>query len=114
MPEPGVYAATKAESGHDINISSRGAESSSARAVARPGTDAFACTPEAAAHAESQGIIIADTKFEFGLLSTGSRVRDPDWSKLGCGPPAVPVARPERDESAQRLSSNQDHGTRIR
>jgi phosphoribosylaminoimidazole-succinocarboxamide synthase len=68
LPEPIFTPATKAESGHDINIS----EAEAARLV---GADLIAklkaLTLEiyrrGCEHAESKGIIIADTKFEFGL-----------------------------------------------
>ena len=68
LPEPIFTPATKAESGHDVNVS----EEEAGRIV---GTDLIArlkaLTLEiyrrGVAHAESKGIIIADTKFEFGL-----------------------------------------------
>ena len=68
LPEPIFTPATKAESGHDENISAEAA----ARLV---GADRLAevarLTLEiyrrASAHAESCGIILADTKFEFGV-----------------------------------------------
>ena len=63
--------ATKAESGHDINISQDGA----GRLVGRELLDrlrdlTLALYARAAAHAESCGIVVADTKFEFGLVET--------------------------------------------
>jgi phosphoribosylaminoimidazole-succinocarboxamide synthase len=72
LPEPIFTPATKAESGHDVNIS----EEEAGRIV---GTDLVArlkaLTLEiyrrGAAHAESRGIIVADTKFEFGLIGAG-------------------------------------------
>jgi phosphoribosylaminoimidazole-succinocarboxamide synthase len=68
LPEPIFTPATKEESGHDINIS----EDEAAKIIGRPLTDRLrALTLEifrrGCAHAESKGIIIADTKFEFGL-----------------------------------------------
>ena len=68
LPEPIFTPATKAETGHDINIS----EDEAGRLV---GVDLLrrlkALTLEiyrrGCEHAESKGIIIADTKFEFGL-----------------------------------------------
>jgi phosphoribosylaminoimidazole-succinocarboxamide synthase len=68
LPEPIFTPATKAESGHDVNIS----EEEAGRLV---GADLIAklkrLTLEiyrrGCEHAESKGIIIADTKFEFGL-----------------------------------------------
>jgi phosphoribosylaminoimidazole-succinocarboxamide synthase len=69
LPEPIFTPATKAQSGHDINIS----ESDAARLVtpavlARLRALTLRLYSEGAAHAESCGIIVADTKFEFGLL----------------------------------------------
>jgi phosphoribosylaminoimidazole-succinocarboxamide synthase len=68
LPEPIFTPATKAESGHDINIS----EDEAAKIVGRALVDRVkALTLEifrrGCQHAESKGIIIADTKFEFGL-----------------------------------------------
>jgi phosphoribosylaminoimidazole-succinocarboxamide synthase len=68
LPEPIFTPATKAESGHDENISFDEA----ARLVGGPLMERLrALTLEiyrrGCEHAESKGIIIADTKFEFGL-----------------------------------------------
>jgi len=70
LPEPIFTPATKAATGHDENISFD-------QAVARVGAqlaerlralslEIYRC---AAAYAEPRGIILADTKFEFGLLN---------------------------------------------
>jgi phosphoribosylaminoimidazole-succinocarboxamide synthase len=72
LPDPIFTPATKAQSGHDINISE-------ADAAALVGPDVAARAREltlrlyaqGAAYAESRGIIVADTKFEFGLLPGG-------------------------------------------
>jgi phosphoribosylaminoimidazole-succinocarboxamide synthase len=69
LPEPIFTPATKAESGHDLNIP----EEEAARLV---GADLLATARrltlqlygEGAAHADAHGIIVADTKFEFGLV----------------------------------------------
>jgi phosphoribosylaminoimidazole-succinocarboxamide synthase len=68
LPQPIFTPATKAESGHDVNIS----EDEAARIVGRDLiTRLKQLTLEiyrrGCEHAESKGIIIADTKFEFGL-----------------------------------------------
>jgi phosphoribosylaminoimidazole-succinocarboxamide synthase len=71
LPAPIFTPATKAESGHDENISA-------ARAAALVGADTaahlervtLALYVRASAHAESRGIILADTKFEFGWTGT--------------------------------------------
>ena len=69
LPQPIFTPATKESSGHDINIS----EDRAAEMVGRPLLDrvkdlTLRLYAEGCAHAESRGIIIADTKFEFGLL----------------------------------------------
>ena len=77
LPEPIFTPATKAESGHDVNIS----EDEAARIIGRALTDRLkALTLEifrrGGEHAESKGIIIADTKFEFGLVGDGNPATD--------------------------------------
>ena len=87
LPTPIFTPATKEESGHDINIS----EAEAGRLV---GTDlirrlrelTLALYEHGAAHAESRGIILADTKFEFGLMPNGDiilidEVMTPDSSR---------------------------------
>ena len=74
LPEPIFTPATKAETGHDINIS----EAEAARLVdpavlARARALTLQLYAEGAAHAESCGIIVAATKFEFGLLPDDGR-----------------------------------------
>ncbi len=77
LPEPIFTPATKADTGHDINIS----EAEAARLVGAPLIARLkALTLEiyrrGTAHAESKGIIIADTKFEFGLVGAGDPATD--------------------------------------
>ena len=72
LPEPIFTPATKASSGHDINIS----EDEAARLVGRDLVDRLRqltlhLYSRGAAHAEPQGIIVADTKFEFGRVAEG-------------------------------------------
>jgi phosphoribosylaminoimidazole-succinocarboxamide synthase len=74
LPEPIFTPATKAQSGHDINIS----ESDAANLIGRRLLDrvrdlTLRMYAEGAAHAESRGIIVADTKLEFGLLPDDGR-----------------------------------------
>ncbi|OLC46729.1 MAG: phosphoribosylaminoimidazolesuccinocarboxamide synthase [Acidobacteria bacterium 13_1_40CM_2_64_6] len=74
LPQPIFTPATKAPSGHDINIS----ESDAANLIGRRLLDrvrdlTLRVYAEGAAHAESRGIIVADTKFEFGLLPDDGR-----------------------------------------
>ena len=69
LPEPIFTPATKAETGHDINISEAEAgEIVGAELVARLRDLTLALYRHGAEHAESCGIIVADTKFEFGLV----------------------------------------------
>ncbi len=67
LPEPIFTPATKAQSGHDENISlERAGEIVGAAAARRLEELSLRIYREAAAYAESRGIILADTKFEFG------------------------------------------------
>ncbi len=68
LPEPIFTPATKAESGHDINVSI--AEMSAAigeELTQKLEAISLRIYNEAAEFAETRGIIICDTKFEFGL-----------------------------------------------
>ncbi len=69
LPSPIFTPATKAETGHDINIAEEEAAArlGSAALVTRLRDITLALYARAAAHAESCGIILADTKFEFGF-----------------------------------------------
>ena len=87
LPQPIFTPATKATSGHDVNIS----EAEAGRLVG----DTLIATLRrltlelyafGTAHAESRGIILADTKFEFGVTEDGSvmlidEVMTPDSSR---------------------------------
>ena len=67
LPEPIFTPATKAESGHDENISADTAASQiGVEAVSFLERVTLALYSRASRHAESRGIILADTKFEFG------------------------------------------------
>ena len=71
LPEPIFTPATKATSGHDENITgARAAEIVGPNLIARLRDLTIALYAHGAAHAESRGIIVADTKFEFGLVRT--------------------------------------------
>ena len=87
LPEPIFTPATKADSGHDENIGE-------AAAAAIVGADVLATLKRltmalyahGVAHAESKGIILADTKFEFGITDAGElilidEVMTPDSSR---------------------------------
>ena len=70
LPEPIFTPATKAESGHDENISFEQAASLISKELAeRVRAVSMELYRRAAAYAEPRGIIVADTKFEFGLLN---------------------------------------------
>jgi phosphoribosylaminoimidazole-succinocarboxamide synthase len=70
LPEPIFTPATKAETGHDINISEQEAgRLVGADLIRRLKTLTLEIYRRGCEHAESKGIIIADTKFEFGLDS---------------------------------------------
>jgi len=88
LPEPIVTPATKAEEGHDLNISED-------EAAELCGADAYTAAREAALrlygfasrHAEERGIILADTKFELGLdvdgvVTLGDEALTPDSSRF--------------------------------
>ena len=70
LPEPIFTPATKAATGHDENISFERAASlvghERARRVREISLEIYR---HAAAYAEPRGILLADTKFEFGLLN---------------------------------------------
>ena len=87
LPQPIFTPATKATSGHDVNIS----EAEAGRIVgetliATLRALTLALYAFGTAHAESRGIILADTKFEFGLADDGAvmlidEVMTPDSSR---------------------------------
>ncbi|MHC4253211.1 MAG: phosphoribosylaminoimidazolesuccinocarboxamide synthase, partial [Planctomycetota bacterium] len=68
LTEPLFTPATKAERGHDENISyERASEIVGAESARKMRDSALAIYNKAAAYALERGIIIADTKFEFGV-----------------------------------------------
>jgi phosphoribosylaminoimidazole-succinocarboxamide synthase len=75
LPEPIFTPATKAVEGHDENIDEE-------RAAALCGEERYLAAKEAslalyrfgATHAQARGIVLADTKFEFGVAPDGSVV----------------------------------------
>ncbi len=72
LPEILFTPATKADSGHDENISEEAAAKVvGADLLARLKQLTLALYAHGVAHAESKGIILADTKFEFGLTDSG-------------------------------------------
>ncbi len=87
LPEPIFTPATKATTGHDENISfehmSRLVDPQDARMLRDL---SLAIYKKAADHARQKGIIIADTKFEFGRTAAGLTLADevltPDSSRF--------------------------------
>ena len=72
LPEPIFTPATKAESGHDVNISEAEAgRLVGADLVATMRRLTLALYESGTAHADQCGILLADTKFEFGVTSDG-------------------------------------------
>jgi phosphoribosylaminoimidazole-succinocarboxamide synthase len=70
LPHPVFTPATKAASGHDENISIEQASALVGRdLMTRLRDTSIRLYERGAAHAEARGIIVADTKFEFGLLN---------------------------------------------
>lgn len=68
LPAPIFTPATKAEAGHDINVSvAQMADALGADLTRRLEAISLRLYREAAAYAATRGIIICDTKFEFGL-----------------------------------------------
>lgn len=69
LPEPIFTPATKAVTGHDENISFERAAEIIGKALAEQvRVTTLEIYRRASAHAEPRGILLADTKFEFGLL----------------------------------------------
>ena len=69
LPEPIFTPATKAAEGHDQNISeAEAANLVGPKLMAKLKELTLALYAHGATHAESCGIIVADTKFEFGLI----------------------------------------------
>jgi phosphoribosylaminoimidazole-succinocarboxamide synthase len=87
LPEAIFTPATKAQTGHDENISFETTAGIIGEALARRLRDlTLEIYNRAARYAESKGIIIADTKFEFGFvgdeLVLGDEVLTPDSSRF--------------------------------
>jgi phosphoribosylaminoimidazole-succinocarboxamide synthase len=88
LPEPIFTPATKATSGHDENITrEQAAELVGAELFAEAERRSLGLYRFAAAHALERGIIIADTKFEFGVdtegrLTLGDEALTPDSSRF--------------------------------
>jgi phosphoribosylaminoimidazole-succinocarboxamide synthase len=87
LPEPIFTPSTKAQAGHDENISfERVSEVAGAKLAADLRSLTLAIYSKAAQYAETRGIIIADTKFEFGfvdgVLVLADEILTPDSSRF--------------------------------
>jgi phosphoribosylaminoimidazole-succinocarboxamide synthase len=87
LPEPIFTPATKAQTGHDENVSFEHVVSLIGEDLTRRLRDlTLEIYSKAARYAETKGIIIADTKFEFGFvgdqLVLGDEVLTPDSSRF--------------------------------
>jgi phosphoribosylaminoimidazole-succinocarboxamide synthase len=87
LPEPIFTPSTKAQTGHDENISFEQTAALIGEDLARRLRDlTLDIYTRAARYAETRGIIIADTKFEFGFvgdeLVLGDEVLTPDSSRF--------------------------------
>jgi phosphoribosylaminoimidazole-succinocarboxamide synthase len=87
LPEPVFTPSTKADTGHDENITFEAAEAIVGREVATAARDiSLAAYAQGAAWAAARGILIADTKFELGVidgtLAICDEVLTPDSSRF--------------------------------
>jgi len=88
LPEPIFTPATKEESGHDINISFEQMDEITGKLLAKElRRRSLEVYIKSAEYARSRGIIIADTKFEWGQLPNGEvilidEVLTPDSSRF--------------------------------
>jgi phosphoribosylaminoimidazole-succinocarboxamide synthase len=87
LPEPIFTPATKAETGHDMNVSFEHVSNQfGSDRMSRLRDLTLAIYRKAAAYADTRGIIIADTKFEFGYIGEtlvlADEVLTPDSSRF--------------------------------
>jgi phosphoribosylaminoimidazole-succinocarboxamide synthase len=72
LPQPIVTPATKAGEGHDVNVTEPEAAAICGAGLYEAAREAaLGVYRLAAAHAEERGILVADTKFEFGVSADG-------------------------------------------
>jgi phosphoribosylaminoimidazole-succinocarboxamide synthase len=88
LPEPIVTPATKASSGHDLNIDeTQAADLCGEARYLEARAAALELYRYGAAHAEVHGLLLADTKFEFGVapggaIVLGDEAMTPDSSRI--------------------------------
>ena len=96
LPAPIVTPATKAEEGHDLNITEAEAAALCGAEVYETARDgALGLYAFASAYAEARGIVLADTKFEFGVdpdgvVTLGDEALTPDSSRFWPGDSYAP------------------------
>jgi len=100
LPEPIFTPSTKAEVGHDENISRNALADLVGADLARQLEDrSIALYVEGARRAEAVGLILADTKFEFGFIDGELAVIDevltPDSSRFWDGEHYAPGSSPQ-------------------
>jgi phosphoribosylaminoimidazole-succinocarboxamide synthase len=101
LPEPTFTPSTKSKDGHDQNITMEEARNLVGDVIDRLAKISIELYRQAAIYAETKGIIIADTKFEFGLVDgyivLADEVLTPDSSRFwylqdwipGTNPPSL-------------------------
>ncbi|MCX7841919.1 MAG: phosphoribosylaminoimidazolesuccinocarboxamide synthase [Clostridia bacterium] len=107
LPEPIFTPSTKATEGHDENVSFEAVADRIGLDLANKLRDtSIALYKKASKHAESRGLILADTKFEFGLIDGELVVADemftPDSSRFWAMDEYEP-GRPQKSFDKQYL-----------
>ena len=83
LPEPIFTPSTKASEGHDINISFEDCKSIIGVGMAEKLKAAsLSLYKKASLYAEERGLILADTKFEFGLLDGELVIADENFTRF--------------------------------
>jgi phosphoribosylaminoimidazole-succinocarboxamide synthase len=107
LPEPIFTPSTKAQEGHDENVSFEELSNRIGSEMAEKLRDvSIALYNKASRHAESKGLILADTKFEFGMIDGKLVVADevftPDSSRFWAMDDYEP-GRPQKSFDKQYL-----------
>lgn len=107
LPEPIFTPSTKAQEGHDENVSFEELANRIGSEMAEKLRDvSIALYNKASRHAESKGLILADTKFEFGMIDGKLVVADevftPDSSRFWAMDDYEP-GRPQKSFDKQYL-----------
>ena len=115
LPEPIFTPSTKAEVGHDENISTAKLADMVGAGLARQLEErSIALYVEGARRAEAVGLILADTKFEFGWIDGELAVIDevltPDSSRFWDGEAYAPGSSPRSFDKQYVRDFVADHG----